>query len=124
MRVLFIGDVFATPGMRAAQAYLAAVRHEYDFVIVNGENAAGGFGITRRHFEQLRSAGADVVTLGNHAFDQSEVVPLLEETPRLLRAANFPPGTPGLGWAAYDVPSGGRIVVAQLMGRVFMDPLD
>ncbi len=124
MRVLFIGDVFATPGMRAAQAYLAAVRHEYDFVIVNGENAAGGFGITRRHFEQLRSAGADVVTLGNHAFDQSEVVQLLEETPRLLRAANYPPGTPGLGWAAYDVPGGGRIVVVQLMGRVFMDPLD
>ncbi len=124
MRVLFIGDVFATPGMRAALAYLGAVRDDYDFIIVNGENAAGGFGITRRHFEQLRAAGADVVTLGNHAFDQSEVIPLLEETPRLLRAANYPPGTPGLGWSAFEARGGGRIVVAQLMGRVFMDPLD
>ncbi|HET9026138.1 MAG TPA: TIGR00282 family metallophosphoesterase [Trueperaceae bacterium] len=124
MRVLFVGDVFATPGMKAAQAYLGLVKDDYDFVIVNGENAAGGFGITRKHFEQLRAAGADVVTLGNHAFDQHEVVELLEETPRLLRAANYPPGTPGLGWSTYEVPGGQRIVVAQLMGRVFMDALD
>lgn len=110
--------------MKAAQSYLEQVRDDYDFIIVNGENAAGGFGLTRKHFEQLRAAGADVVTLGNHAFDQSEVGLLLEETPRLLRAANYPPGTPGLGWSTYAVPSGGRLVVAQLMGRVFMDPLD
>ncbi|MFA5569471.1 MAG: TIGR00282 family metallophosphoesterase [Trueperaceae bacterium] len=124
MRVLFVGDVFATPGMKAAQAYLAAVRNDYDFVIVNGENAAGGFGITRKQFEQLRNAGADVVTLGNHAFDQSEVMELLEETPRLLRPANYPPGTPGLGWHVFEPRGGGRIAVAQLMGRVFLDPLD
>lgn len=129
MRVLFVGDVFATPGMRAATTYLKQVRGDYDFVIVNGENAAGGFGITRKHFEQLRAAGADVVTLGNHGFDQAEALELLEETTRLLRPANYPPGTPGLGWAIHEVrPSSPaepkRIAVVQVMGRVFMDAID
>lgn len=124
VRVLFVGDVFATPGMKAVQAYLAAVREDHDLIIVNGENAAGGFGITRKQFDQLRAAGADVVTLGNHAFDQPETSQLLEETPRLVRAANFPPGTPGLGWTTVEARGGQRVVVAQLMGRVFMEPLD
>lgn len=124
MRVLFVGDVFATPGLRAARAYLEAVRDQYDFVIVNGENAAGGFGITRKHFAQLRDAGADVVTLGNHAFDQSDAAELLEETQHLIRPLNYPPGTPGLGAATFTARDGSRITVAQVMGRVFMDPLD
>lgn len=124
VRVLFIGDVFATPGMVAAQAFLKEHHHEYDLVIVNGENSAGGFGITRKHFEQLRNAGADVVTLGNHGFDKPDAVDLLETSPRLLRAANFPPGTPGLGAHVYEARNGGRVAVMQLMGRVFMDPLD
>jgi len=125
VRVLFVGDVFATPGMRVASACLRQVRGEYDFVIVNGENAAGGFGITRKHFEQLREAGADVVTLGNHGFDQAEALTLVEETTRLLRPANYPPGTPGLGWAIYDVVgAGARVAVVQVMGRVFMEAMD
>jgi len=125
VRVLFVGDVFATPGMRAATAFLQQARGEYDFVIVNGENAAGGFGITRKHFEQLRAAGADVVTLGNHGFDQPEALTLVEETTRLLRPANYPPGTPGLGWGIYDVAGGSsRIAVIQVMGRVFMEAMD
>lgn len=124
MRVLFVGDVFATPGMKAARAYLERVRDDYDFVIVNGENAAGGFGITRKHFQQLRDAGADVVTLGNHTFDQAEAATVLEETPHLIRPLNYPPGTPGLGVATFTARDGGRIAVAQVMGRVFMDALD
>ncbi|MEX2501616.1 MAG: TIGR00282 family metallophosphoesterase [Trueperaceae bacterium] len=124
MRVLFVGDVFATPGMHAARAFLRAKRDAYDFVIVNGENAAGGFGLTRKHFQTLRNAGADVVTLGNHAFDQADAADLLEETPHLLRPLNYPPGTPGLGAAIHEVPGHGRICVAQVMGRVFMEPLD
>src|SRR5690606_35201034 len=95
MRVLFVGDVFATPGMTAATAFVKERRDEFDLVVVNGENAAGGFGITRRHFEQLVEAGADVVTLGNHAFDQPDALALLEETPRLLRPANLPVGKIG-----------------------------
>lgn len=124
VRVLFVGDVFGTPGIRAATAFLKARAREYDFVVVNGENAAGGFGITRSHFEQLRGAGADVVTLGNHGFDQVDAFELLEETPRLLRAANYPTGTPGVGWGVFDARDGGRVAVMQLMGRVYMDPLD
>src|SRR5690554_6170127 len=110
--------------MQVALAYLKEHRGAYDLVIVNGENAAGGFGITRRHFEQLRNAGADVVTLGNHGFDQPGTDELLESSPRILRAANYPPGTPGLGAHVYEAGNGERVAVMQLMGRVFMDPLD
>lgn len=124
MRVLFIGDVFGTPGLRAAAAYLRRERANYDLAIVNGENAAGGFGITRKHFDTLRNAGADVVTLGNHSFDQAEALELVEETPRLLRPANYPAGTPGLGAYVYQTDGAGRIAVIQVMGRIFMDPLD
>ncbi len=124
VRVLFVGDVFGTPGLKSATAFLKERSKEYDFVVVNGENAAGGFGITRSHFEQLRAAGADVVTLGNHGFDQPDAFELLEETPRLLRAANYPPGTPGVGWGVFDTRAGQRVAVIQLMGRVYMDPLD
>jgi hypothetical protein len=124
VRVLFVGDVFATPGMRAARRYVRRERDAYDLIVVNGENAAGGFGLTRKHFQQLRDAGADVVTLGNHAFDQPETAALLEETPHLLRPLNYPPGTPGLGAATFAVGGGGRVTVAQVMGRVFLDPLD
>lgn len=124
VRVLFIGDVFATPGMQAAQQFLKERRHDYDFIIVNGENSAGGFGITRKHFDGLRNAGADVVTLGNHGFDQNGTQELIESTPRLLRAANYPPGTPGLGSHVYEAGNGQRVAVMQLMGRVFMDALD
>ena len=124
VRVLFVGDVFATPGMRAARRFVRRERDAYDLIVVNGENAAGGFGLTRKHFQQLRDAGADVVTLGNHAFDQAETAELLEETPNLLRPLNYPSGTPGLGATTVAVPGGGRITVAQVMGRVFLDPLD
>lgn len=124
VRLLFIGDVFGTPGMTAAVAYLKRERPNFDFIIVNGENAAGGFGLTRRHFEQLRAAGADVVTLGNHGFDQPDALELVEETTRLLRPANYPPGTPGVGAAVFDTVAGGRVAVVQVMGRVFMEALD
>lgn len=110
--------------MNAAVAYVKRERPNYDFIIVNGENAAGGFGLTRRHFEQLRAAGADVVTLGNHGFDQAEALEVVEETTRLLRPANYPPGTPGVGSAVYETTSGERIAVMQVMGRVFIEPLD
>ena len=83
MRVLFIGDVFGTPGYTVARSYLNRVRGDYDFIIVNGENVAGGFGITRKHFDGLLDAGADVVTLGNHTWDAQGTPELLESTPRL-----------------------------------------
>lgn len=124
MRVLFIGDVFSTPGLNAAKACLAEVRDDFDAVIVNGENAAGGFGITRKHFEGLREAGADVVTLGNHTWDAQDVHALLEETPRLIRPLNYPPGAPGLGATTITTRSGERLSVVQAMGRIFLPALD
>ena len=124
VRVLFIGDVFHKPGLAVMRSYLARHRESFDFIIANGENVAGGRGITRKHFQQMRSWGVDVVTLGNHAWDGTEVLQLLEESGHLVRPINCPPGTPGLGSAAFQTKSGGRIGVAQAMGRIFMEPLD
>lgn len=124
VRVLFIGDLFSTPGLKVTQAYLASHAAEYDFIIANGENLAGGFGITRKHFDALLAAGVDVVTLGNHSWDQAEALEMVEETTRLIRPANYPPGTPGVGAAGFATRSGERITVAQAMGRVFMEALD
>lgn len=124
MNLLFIGDIFAKPGLSVAEAFLERYRDDYDFIIANGENTAGGFGITRKHFNSLLEAGVDVVTLGNHSWDQQEVFALIEETPRLLRPLNYPPGTPGLGFATFEARSGESVTVAQAMGRIFMDALD
>ena len=124
MRILFIGDIFARPGLTVTRHFLDQHRDDFDFIIANGENTAGGFGTTRKHFSQLRDWGVDVVTLGNHSFDQAEVLTLLEETPRLLRPLNYPPGTPGLGAATFEARTGESVTVAQAMGRVFMDALD
>ncbi len=124
MRVLFIGDVYSKPGLKVMEEYLDKHRESFDFIIANGENAAGGFGITRKHFNQMLDAGVDVVTLGNHAWDNREVFELIEGTPRLLRPLNYPPGTPGLGYASFTARNGERIAVASVMGRIFMEPLD
>jgi metallophosphoesterase (TIGR00282 family) len=124
MRLLFIGDVYGAPGLAAVQAYLQRHRNAFDFVVANGENCAGGFGITRAQFRALREAGVDVVTLGNHTFDQPETAELLEETPRLVRPLTYPRGTPGVGFVTVSARDGTRVTVGQVMGRVFMDPMD
>jgi len=124
MRLLFIGDVYGAPGIAAVEAYLERQRDAFDFVVANGENCAGGFGITRSQFRSLREAGVDVVTLGNHTFDQAEAAELLEETPRLVRPLTYPRGTPGVGFVTLSARDGTRITVGQVMGRIFMDPMD
>lgn len=124
MRILFIGDVFSTPGYTVARSYLSEVRDEFDFIIVNGENIAGGFGITRKHFGGLLEAGADVVTLGNHTWDARDAFELLEESPRLVRPLNYPPGAPGLGHTTLATRGGERVTVVQAMGRIFLPALD
>jgi len=95
-----------------------------DCVIVNGENAAGGFGITEAIYNDLIDAGADAVTLGNHAWDQKEALVFIERAPKLLRPINYPAGTPGRGVALIDAKNGARVLVVNAMGRIFMDPLD
>ena len=95
-----------------------------DLVIVNGENAAGGFGITEAIYEEFVDAGADAITLGNHAWDQREALVFIERAPRLIRPINYPAGTPGRGAAMIDAKNGKRALVINVMGRIFMDPLD
>src|SRR5262249_6478767 len=95
-----------------------------DLVVVNGENAAGGFGITETIYKELIDAGADAITLGNHAWDQREALVFIERAPRLVRPLNYPPGTPGRGAALVDAKNGKRALVINAMGRIFMDALD
>jgi metallophosphoesterase (TIGR00282 family) len=126
IRLLFIGDIVGRSGrdVLLEQAPLLRSRWELDFVIVNGENAAGGFGITEVIFEEFLAAGADAVTLGNHAFDQREALVFIERQPRLIRPANYPLGAPGRGAAVIENAKGARLLVVNLLGRLFMDALD
>jgi metallophosphoesterase (TIGR00282 family) len=126
MRILFIGDVVGRTGREAVGAALPRLRESLrvDLAVVNAENASHGFGLSPDMATALFAAGADVITLGNHAWDRKEIIPYIAETPRLIRALNFPPGTPGGGSVVVEVPGGKRALVAQAMGRLYMDPLD
>lgn len=123
--ILFLGDVVGEPGLRAVQARLPGLVAETGarLVIANGENSAAGLGITGAAARTLFSAGVHVITTGNHVWDKKEILGRLEHLPRLLRPANYPPGTPGTGWCTVEV-DGVPVGVANLSGRIFMDPLD
>lgn len=126
MKVLFIGDIFGEPGRRAlakAVPRLVAQR-QIDIVIGNGENAAGGFGITPELAEELFDLGLAVITTGNHAWDKKEILDYFPREPRLLRPANYPGGVPGHGSVIVESASGERLGVLQLMGRAYMPTLD
>jgi metallophosphoesterase (TIGR00282 family) len=125
MRLLFLGDVVGRAGRRAVLERLPELRRRYrlDFVAINGENAAGGFGITESIVADLIDAGADVVTLGNHAFDQKEALVFIERQPRLLRPINYPPGTPGKGSGIFKAANGAEVLVINAMGLIFMPEL-
>ncbi len=126
MRILICGDVVGRAGRTVVTNNLSKLRERYsvDFAIVNGENAAGGFGITPKICNELYDAGADVITTGNHVWDQRDIIPHFDRERRLLRPDNFPAGTPGSGVGEYRDGRGRRIVVLHLMARLFMDPLD
>ena len=126
MRILFVGDVVGRSGRVAVNETLPGLIRDWklDLVVVNGENAAGGFGITEAIYHELLEAGADAITLGNHSWDQREALVFIERAPRLIRPANFPPGTPGRGAALIDTRSGKRALVINGIGRVFMQPFD
>src|SRR5436305_1487642 len=126
MRLLFVGDVVGRSGRAAVTERLPALKRDWqlDCVIVNGENAAGGFGITEPIYNELIDAGADVISGGNHSWDQREALVFIERAPRLIRPHNYPPGTPGRGMVLFEAGNGARVLVLNLMGRVFMDPLD
>jgi metallophosphoesterase (TIGR00282 family) len=126
MRILFIGDIIGRSGRRIVLDRLPGLIEEWqlDFVAINGENAAGGFGITETIYQELVDAGADAITLGNHAWDQKEALVFIERAPKLIRPINYPVGTPGRGAAMIESRSGARVLVINAMGRIFMDPLD
>ena len=126
MRFLFIGDVMGRTGRHAVESELPRLRAAWrlDCVVVNGENAAGGAGITETICTAILEAGADVVTLGNHSFDQREALVFIERQPRLLRPLNYPRGTPGRGATLVEIADGRRVLVMNVMGRVFMNAMD
>jgi metallophosphoesterase (TIGR00282 family) len=126
MRILFIGDILGRSGRKIVLDRLPGLIEQWklDFVVINGENAAGGFGITETIYRELIDAGADAITLGNHAWDQKEALVFIERAPKLVRPINYPAGTPGRGAALIDTRTGARVLVINAMGRVFMDPLD
>jgi len=126
MRILFIGDIVGRPGRQLVKAGLAGLisRHAVDFVIANAENAAAGAGITREIGDELLDLGVDVMTSGNHIWDKREALSYIGAEPRLLRPANFPAGTPGNGSYLARTRDGVSVGVINVMGRVFMAPLD
>ena len=126
MRLLFVGDIVGRAGRAVLSQLLPDLRRAWsrDCVVVNGENAAGGFGITEAICQEILDAGADCVTLGNHSFDQREALVFIARQPRLVRPTNYPKGTPGAGAALLDLAEGKRVLVVNAMGRVFMDAMD
>jgi metallophosphoesterase (TIGR00282 family) len=125
MNLLLIGDVVAKPGRIALLERLQDLREQYsiDLAVMNAENLAGGFSVTPSLAEQLFASGIDVMTSGNHIFDKKEAIPYIAKQPRLLRPANYPPGTPGSGIWIGEVRDT-RVAVINVMGRVFMPPTD
>jgi metallophosphoesterase (TIGR00282 family) len=126
MRILFLGDVVGRSGRNLVYEQLPGLRERLrpDFTIVNGENAAGGFGITEQIFQELRDAGADVVTTGNHVWDQREALVFITRQPRMLRPLNYPAGTPGAGAGLFPAANGAEVLVLNVLGRIFMEALD
>jgi metallophosphoesterase (TIGR00282 family) len=126
MRILFVGDVVGRSGRNVLLDRLPQLIAQWklDLVVVNGENAAGGFGITEAIHQEFIDAGADAITLGNHAWDQREALVFIERAPRLIRPLNYPSGTPGRGAAMIEAKNGARVLVMNVLGRIFMDPLD
>ena len=126
MKILYIGDIMGEPGRRAVGRMVPRVvsQRQVDVVIGNGENVAGGFGITPELAEELFEMGLSVITTGNHAWDKKEILDYFPREPRLLRPANYPAGVPGNGSYVVETPGGEKLAVLQLMGRAYMPTLD
>lgn len=124
MKVLIIGDIVGRPGRNSLKTYLEKYRDKYDFIIVNGENSAAGFGITEKIAEEFLSWGVDVISGGNHSWDKKEIYEYMDKTDRLLRPYNFPENVAGKGYCIHKDKKGNKIAVISLQGRVFMTPID
>ena len=126
MKLLFAGDVMGRSGRRVVLEQIPKLRNKWglDFVVVNGENAAGGLGITEKICHGFFDAGVDCITSGNHIWAQREIIPFLDEEPRLLRPLNYPEGVPGHGVYSTKAADGRRVVIINALGRVFMQAID
>jgi metallophosphoesterase (TIGR00282 family) len=126
MRILFLGDIVGRPGREVVSTELPSLRErlKLDLVIANAENVAGGFGVTRETASDLFASGCDVLTTGNHWLDQREILTFIAQEDRILRPRNYPKGTAGRGANLYQARNGGRVLVVNVMGRVFMEALD
>ena len=126
MKFLFLGDVVGRSGRDAISDRLPGIieQYKFDFVVVNGENASHGRGLTGPHFQAIKDAGADIVTLGDHAFDQRDTLSFIERETTLIRPINMPAGTPGRGAMFVEGRNGHRVLVINALGRVFMPPID
>jgi metallophosphoesterase (TIGR00282 family) len=126
LRVLFLGDIVGRPGRRAVKELLPSLREEYDphLIIANGENAAGGNGITRRTADELFLGGIDILTMGNHVWDQKEIYDFIEREDRMVRPVNYPPDTPGRGYLITYARDDNKVGIINLSGRVYMPALD
>jgi metallophosphoesterase (TIGR00282 family) len=125
MRILFIGDIVGEAGRDMVRDFLPRLKaaKSIDLVIANTENMAGGFGVTPQTVQEMSQCGVQLMSGGNHSFDKKESIGTHEDDPYLIRPANYPKGTPGRGWTTYSV-AGTKVALVNLMGRVFMDPLD
>ncbi len=126
VNILAIGDIIGKAGRRALKEHLPGLidRHHVDFIVANGENLAAGFGLTEKTVEEMFFIGVDVLTNGNHCWDQRQIMPLMDEDERLIRPANFTKDAPGRGWTVRETASGHKIAVINLIGQVFMGPWD
>lgn len=126
MNILFIGDIVGRPGREAVKGLLPGLKKEFnlDFVIANAENAAGGSGITSKVSNELFNYGVNVLTSGDHIWKKSEILQIIDKEERILRPVNFPQGAPGRGQALFKTPGGIKIGVVNVLGRVFMEPLE
>ena len=126
VKILYIGDIIGSPGRKAVKTLLPGLRGRYkpDLVIANGENAAGGFGITAEIYHELLEMNIDIITSGNHIWDRKEIIDYLPTAKRLIRPANYPEGVPGRGSIVFECPSGIKVGILNLCGRVFMESLD
>lgn len=124
LKILFVGDIVGKPGRKAFDDGLALIKDDFDLIIINAENAAGGFGLTDAVAKDLFSAGAGVLTSGNHIWDKKEAIALVESEKRIIRPLNYAPGVPGAGSVVITTPSGYKVGVLNLSGRVFMASMD